>query len=305
MALSCLNTINCEQGAVRSVRFNVDGSYCLTCGSDKKLKLWNPYRSLLLKTYGGHGDEVLNAAGSCDSSQIVSCSQDKSVILWDVSTGSALRRLRGHAGSVCTVNFNEESSVAVSGGKDNVVCCWDMRSRSNEPIQVLSNAKDCVTCVKISEYEILAGSLDYCVRRYDLRNAKLITDFLGDAVTCVNYSKDGQCILASCNDNSVRLIDKLSGEMLCEYTGHKTQDVSIESAINTSDSMVISGSLTGDIFFWDLVKAEVVFKLLHTSGKAVHSLAIHPQSEILLSASANNIKLWGFKVAETEIVTIE
>lgn len=243
-------------------------------------------------------------AGSCDSSQIISCSGDKSVILWDVSTGQSLRRLRGHAGSVTCIHFNEESTVGVSGGKDNCICCWDMRSRSNEPIQVLSNARDCVTSIKITDHEILAGSLDSCIRRYDLRNAKLITDFLGDSVTCVSYSKDGQCILASCADNSVRLIDKLTGEMLCEYTGHKTQDVRVESSINSKDNMVVSGSLSGEIYFWDLVNAQVCFKLPHTIGRAVHSLSVHPQDEVLLSASANNIKLWGEKIASDEEVTM-
>lgn len=83
--------------------FVVDGSYCITCGSDRKVKLWNPHRAVTLKTYGGHGDEVMDAYASCDSSQIVSCGLDKSVILWDVSTGTPLRRFRGHAGPVTTV----------------------------------------------------------------------------------------------------------------------------------------------------------------------------------------------------------
>ncbi len=82
--------IACKQGAVRAVRFNgkitetfnlvmslkenfllfhvvVEGEYCLTCGSDKSVKLWNPYRGALLKTYSGHGYEVLDAQSSCDS----------------------------------------------------------------------------------------------------------------------------------------------------------------------------------------------------------------------------------------------
>lgn len=51
--------------------FNVvDGEYCLTCGSDKSVKLWNPYRGALLKTYSGHGYEVLDAQSSCDSRYI-------------------------------------------------------------------------------------------------------------------------------------------------------------------------------------------------------------------------------------------
>ena len=31
--------IDCQQGAVRAVRFNKDGNYCITCGNDKTVKL--------------------------------------------------------------------------------------------------------------------------------------------------------------------------------------------------------------------------------------------------------------------------
>lgn len=99
----------------------VDGSYLMTCGSDKKLKLWNPVSGLLLKTYGGHANEVTDAIGSCDSCHIVTASLDKSIIYWDVSTGQPLRRLRCHAGGITCVAFSEDSNVAVSGGKDNLV----------------------------------------------------------------------------------------------------------------------------------------------------------------------------------------
>lgn len=56
-------SIDCDQGALRAVRYNVDGNYCLTCGSDRKVKLLNPNTGLILKTYAGHGDEVLDAVG--------------------------------------------------------------------------------------------------------------------------------------------------------------------------------------------------------------------------------------------------
>lgn len=38
-----------------------DGNYLLSCGSDKSLKLWSVSRGTLLKTYSGHGYEVLDA----------------------------------------------------------------------------------------------------------------------------------------------------------------------------------------------------------------------------------------------------
>lgn len=89
MDLKCVANIQCDQGAVRAIRFNgkaynvlkvflcfdycfficfiVDGEYCLTCGSNKKIKLWNPYKELCLKTYAGHGDSVMDVCSSCDS----------------------------------------------------------------------------------------------------------------------------------------------------------------------------------------------------------------------------------------------
>src|ERR1700734_4477790 len=77
-----------------------DGNYCLTCGSDKTIKLWSPGRGALIKTYSGHGYEVLDAQSSCDNAQLCSCSLDKAVLLWDVATGKILRKYRGHAGTL-------------------------------------------------------------------------------------------------------------------------------------------------------------------------------------------------------------
>ena len=95
-----LEKLDCQQGAIRAVRFNVDGDYVITSGSNKTIKLWtsaskdigDTRRSpKLLSSYSGHGNEVLDARGSCDNGQIVSCGLDKSVLLWDVGSGKILR----------------------------------------------------------------------------------------------------------------------------------------------------------------------------------------------------------------------
>lgn len=38
-----------------------NGGYCLTCGSDRTVSLWNPHRGLMVKTYKGPGGEVFDA----------------------------------------------------------------------------------------------------------------------------------------------------------------------------------------------------------------------------------------------------
>ena len=91
-----------HEGPVRAVRFNSDGNYCLTCGSDKTLRLSNPHKGTLLKTYIGHGYEVLDAIAAYENDKIASCGADKTVVLWDVATGKCIRKFRGHLG-VCGI----------------------------------------------------------------------------------------------------------------------------------------------------------------------------------------------------------
>ncbi|KAK6468873.1 WD repeat domain-containing protein 83 [Huso huso] len=229
-----LRSLDCKQGAVRAVRFNVDGNYCLTCGSDKSLKLWSPMRGTLLKTYSGHGYEVLDADGSCDNSHLTSCGSDKTVILWDVATGQVIRKLRGHAG----VSTARPSSLSVDGR----------------------------------------------VRRYDLRMGQLHSDFVDSPVTCVCFSKDGQCTLSSSLDSTLRLLDKDTGELLGEYKGHKNSRYKLECCLTERDTHVVSCSEDGS----------GSLSLSVSVGKGVvQSLSFHPTEPRLLTASEGSIQLWG------------
>lgn len=292
--------ISCKQGALRAVRFNCDGNYCLTCGSDKSIKLWNPHRNLLLKNYQVHAYEVLDAQASCDNSQICSCGMDKYVCATDVATGKILRKYRGHAGTVNCVKYNEDSSVILSGSTDNSVRIWDCKSRKLEPLQVLDEAKDSVTSIQVSDHEILTGSADGYFRRYDLRTGRMHADFIGKAVSSVSFTKDGQCVLASTLDDSIKLMDKDTGEMLNEFTGHKNHDYKIDSALNCEDTHVISGSEDGLVYYWDLVEAKIVHKLNHGTTRAIHSISHHPEQTCLLTASGDKIFVWKDKYAQSQ-----
>lgn len=77
--------------------------------------------------------------------------------------------------------------------------------------------------------QVLGGSVDGTVRQFDIRMGMLFTDALHEAITGIAVSHDSNCILASCLDNSMRLLDKASGELLATYTGKcrlKTRNVS-------------------------------------------------------------------------------
>ena len=48
-----LHTLEGHEGAVLALAFNGTGTYCLSCGKDRTLRLWNPHRGTLIKTYTG------------------------------------------------------------------------------------------------------------------------------------------------------------------------------------------------------------------------------------------------------------
>uniref|UniRef100_A0A8C6U9J9 WD repeat domain-containing protein 83 n=1 Tax=Neogobius melanostomus TaxID=47308 RepID=A0A8C6U9J9_9GOBI len=293
-------TLDSQQGPVRAVRFNADGNYFLSCGADKSLKLWSASKGTLLKTYSGHGYEVLDADSSFDNSQICSCSSDKSVILWDVASGQVTRKLRGHAGvTFCVFNV----VVVTPGSIDGTVRCWDVRSRRNEPIQILDEARDGISSLKVAQHELLTGSVDGRVRRYDLRMGQLHVDFLSSPITCVCFSADGQCTLSSSLDSTLRLLDKSSGEMLGEYKGHTMKGYKLDCCLSSKDTHVLSCSEDGHVYCWDLVEGSLSLKL--PVGKAVvQSLSFHPSECRLLTAMEGRVQLWANEPETEETDTL-
>ena len=128
------------------------------------------------------------------------------------------------SGIVNCVSLNEDSSVAISGSIDATVKCWDLKSKSQQPIQTMEEMGDSVTCILVTDHEILIGSADGKVRTYDLRNGKLVTDMItfdGSAITSISLTSDGQCYLVNTTkaDDSLKLMDKTNGSLLQEYFG--------------------------------------------------------------------------------------
>jgi mitogen-activated protein kinase organizer 1 len=216
--------------------------------------LWNPKKKLLLKKYDGHHSDVLDAVSSNDNANIVSGGTDKTVILWDVSSSEPVRRMRGHYGNVNCVSFNADSSVVLSASNDHSVRIWDVRSMGREPVQVLDEARDSVTSIAVSDHEIVTGSMDCKVRRYDLRVGIMNMDDVKAAVSSCNFTRDGQCILCNCLNNSLKLIDKETGSILQEFRGHVNAQFRLDSCLLKNDEIVLSGSEDGAVYAWNLTQ---------------------------------------------------
>ncbi|KAK5810772.1 hypothetical protein PVK06_026089 [Gossypium arboreum] len=270
------NVLKGHEGAVLAARFNSDGNYCLSCGKDRTIRLWNPHRGIHIKTYKSHGREVRDVHVTLDNSKLCSCGGDRQIFYWDVSTGRVIRKFRGHDGEVNAVKFNEYASVVVSAGYDRSLRAWDCRSHSTEPIQIIDSFSDTVMSVCLTKTEIIGGSVDGTVRTFDIRIGQEISDDLGQPVNCISLSNDNNCILANCLDSTLRLLDRSTGELLQEYKGHACKSYKMDCCLTNSDAHVTCGSEDGSIFFWDLVDASVVSKF-RAHSSVVTSVSYHPK----------------------------
>ncbi|XP_057851224.1 uncharacterized protein LOC131061516 isoform X3 [Cryptomeria japonica] len=126
----------------------------------------------------------------------------------------------GETMQVNSVKFNEYSTTIISAGYDRTLRAWDCRSHSTEPIQTIDTFSDSVMSVCLTKTEIIAGSVDGTIRTFDIRMGREIVDHLGQSVNCISVSNDNNCILASCLDSTIRLLDRSTGELLQEYKGH-------------------------------------------------------------------------------------
>jgi mitogen-activated protein kinase organizer 1 len=207
-----------------------------------------------------------------DNARFASVGGDRSVFLWDVTTAKTIQRFsgpKGHSSRINTVCFaGTEDSVLISGSFDASVRIWDTKSSAQKPIQVLSEAKDSISCVLVNRnggYEIVTGSVDGRVRYYDLRMGRMDTDVLPGPVTSLAAMRGGEAMLVGTLDGRIRLIDRSGGGCLMTYKGHVNAEFRIRSAFGGKEAWVLSGSEVegedGQVWVWDTVSGEVVQKL--------------------------------------------
>lgn len=295
-------SLDAHKGAVLAVRYTGDGRYCMSCGADRCIKLWNPTRSLVQAYEGPHAKEISGVAIAKDSARFASCGGDATAFVWDVATGAVTRRLEGHVARINAVALcATDQQVLATGSYDNTVRLWDLRSQSRAAIQTLGDFKDSVTSLviptdKTVDWAVVASSVDGNVRTYDLRRGLLHTDSLGTPITSLALSRDGACLAASCLDSSVRLLELNGGTQLNLYTGHKHDSFKLDACLSHDDAHLASGapfpvrnvitlsaaSEDGRVVIWRLVEADVAAQLTGVHTCVVQSPALLLRDLVLL-----------------------
>ncbi|KAI4271332.1 MAG: hypothetical protein L6R35_006544 [Caloplaca aegaea] len=185
------------------------------------------------------------------------------------------------------------------GSFDATVRLWDCKSQSTKPIQVLDDSKDSVSSLHVLGHEVVTGSVDGRMRLYDLRMGMMYADTIGpfpaysDPITSVQQTSDGNAVLVSTLDSTIRLMDKSNGQMLQSYKGHLNKDYRIRSCLGPGDSMVISGSEDGKIYAWELFTGKVFETLSAHDAKVASAVTCNVLRNEFASAGVDgSVIVW-------------
>ena len=234
-----------HQGQTKSIKHA--GEYLLTASS--VISLYNP-SSQLVKAYKQHTKQITSIDIHHSNSKFISGSNDRYVFLWDVLNGSIVSRFI-HDSTIGCVKFAQD--LIISGSFDKLVRIFD--SKSSKIIQVLNHAKDEITAVDYSGYNILTTSVDGFVRIYDIRYGKLIVDCFNTPVVGGVFGNGS--VLATTLDSKVRLIGQ-DGNELNTYGNHKNIEYKITNCFNHDKDKILVGDENGHVFVYNVLDSSVV-----------------------------------------------
>lgn len=295
-ARTAATTARAQASPVHAVALDASGRFALLC-ADKQFSLWNWERVTLIHSYPSAYD-VVDVATSGDSERAVA-SAGKAALVWDVATATVTRKFGRHEGAVNGAVFFGDD-IVVTACYDTHVRLFDARQAAGKAIQVLGGAKDSVSCVlAVDGEQIVAASVDGCLRAYDVRKGALQVDSLASPITSACVTNDGQCVLVSCLDDRLRLVLRETGEVLNVYEGHKSRQFQMGCCVLYDDSAVVCGSEESGSFIcvWP-VEGTCAEKFDVTpGGQPVCAFASHPSKPVVLigsldgSASVHEVRL--------------
>jgi len=274
------------------VKFSEDGDYCLSGSQDKSIKLWNPFKSLLIKSYDNiHSNDVLDVAISKDNTKFASVGIDKQVFLTDSIKCNVLRRFVGHLHTINSICFNFDESVLISGGSDCSVRIWDLKSQNREPIQTLLDSKDSISKVIALNEKIISISIDGCLRIYDIRIGSMIKDDMEISLNGIDKSNDEKFFCISGTDDCLRLMESETGQIIKVFAGlHKSKNYNKAVKFSKENDGVFITSENNDVVFYDLVD-EKKDRILRGHEKVSSGLDIHPKDKNLIVSCGFDCKI--------------
>jgi WD40 repeat protein/uncharacterized caspase-like protein len=283
-------------GSISSIAATPDGTRIVSGSSDKTLKVWDAQTGRLIRTIKGHTDSILAVALSPDGMSLASGSADTTLKIWDIGSGALIRSLDFHTDPVDSVAFSPDGKLLASGSNRKTIMLW--AAASGRLVRTIQGHAADALAFSPDGARLLAADY-YKLVLLDIATGKVTREFptpaLVSPANSVAFSSDGQLVLAGYFDNTVKLWETESGELLHTFTGHSREVKSV--AFASKDTHVLSSSRDGTIKLWEIQTRRLVRSINAHAGEVSSVTAMPGGKHIASSASLANdvdIRIWSF-----------
>ena len=279
-------------GFITSVAFSHNGSYIVTGGTDKTIKIWNTQSKQLIRTITAHKKIVKSVVFAPDDKYLLSAGDD-SIRLLDAYTGETIRIFEfNNRGVSFTVAFSKDGNYVMATGLDEAKV-W--HAQSGDELMIVRGHSGAAFSPD-SQFVVVAGN-DRIKRHYfeliNIRTGETVRTFKhhSNVIKSLMFSPDGQRIVSGSHDKKIKLWNVRNGQRLRTLKGHTAN---IEAVVfSPNGTQIASASLDGTIRLWDVSSGNTIriFK-----GKDAYSVAFSPNGRYLIAGvlvkKNNVVKMW-------------
>ncbi|XP_012674359.1 angio-associated migratory cell protein [Clupea harengus] len=279
-------------------------SLAVTGGEDDKAYVWTVNDGEVLFECTGHKDSVTCATFSHDSKLVASGDMGGLIKVWKVESKEEIWSFE--VGDLEWLEWHPCAPVLLAGTADGNVWMWkvpggDCKTLHGPGCQATSGK------IMLDGKRAVVGYEDGSVRLWDLKQGNAIHVIKGidghqGALTCLDTNKDGSLVLTGSVDGQAKLINTITGKVLCAFSieSVKAKDSMMdEEQSNSVESvgfckvlpLVAVAYLDGTLAVYDLSTQTLRHRCQHEAG-IVH-LQWEESSSMVATCSLDGVvRLW-------------